>query len=103
MKKILAIVLDVYKRQGEVRETAGEAARKLLAGLGLTALDYTCLLYTSQGNDQPAQVPVGKQPILNRLIRWKHPPAFLAYAFCAGLRGSLQPSVPRLRECSDNR
>ena len=31
----------LYEYDGEVRETAGEAARKLLAGLGLTALDYT--------------------------------------------------------------
>ena len=31
----------LYECDGEVRETAGEAARKLLAGLGLTALDYT--------------------------------------------------------------
>lgn len=31
----------LYEYDGEARETAGEAARKLLAGLGLTALDYT--------------------------------------------------------------
>ena len=60
------------------------------------------LLY-HQRNNQPAQVPVRKQPFLNSPIRWKHPPAFLACVFCAALRGFPPRSGLRPPVCSDNK